>query len=548
MNEFNLIKSISDIEDNIISNDFCKLIIDKSQPEFTELEFFIYKKSSKNNNYLYFDNNIENTEDLERKNGEFRYLNSKYTNEKLFHDIKNYKVDYDYKEDKELNNYNKSFENLLIFDIPESIVSVASTASVASAASVASTASVASAAPIFSQEGLILHGACERLQDIQNNKIKIDEGVNDRGLLKKFQYIQNVNSLSMEDPKNLFDAKDPKNLFDAEDPKNLFDAEDPKNLFDSKDPKNLFDAEDQKNLLVSSISSKLNENNENLLNLDQENKKFNYIYNTNDITDLFMKINKSVIIIQIIENKITFIEKKGFQSRNQSVIDLLIQTSKYYKLPDIQFIIFTDDFIDQKNIIQDYLFTFCRNNLYKNILFPNFNFNHWKEAKIDYYDQEYNFFINNKIDWNKKENIVFWSGSNTNIIRKKVYNGSYVYNNLYNNNKYKYIINLANNYNDFNKKNKFYSIKDHCNFKYLLNMNGYSYGGRLNYLFLTGSCIIILKNNNKEDQWEEFFYKYFIPNIDYIEVLYNDNDAEIEIINNINNMLSSYNCEEIANN
>ena len=77
-------------------------------------------------------------------------------------------------------------------------------------------------------------------------------------------------------------------------------------------------------------------------------------------------------------------------------------------------------------------------------------------------------------------------------------------------------------------------------------MNGYSYGGRLNYLFLTGSCIIILKNTNIEKQWEEFFYDCFQPGIDYIEILYNEHDNDIEIINKINNSIYEYNCEEIA--
>jgi hypothetical protein len=283
-------------------------------------------------------------------------------------------------------------------------------------------------------------------------------------------------------------------------------------------------------------------------NLEEKNIQYNFKYNTSDITNLFMQIDKSVIIVQIIDNKITFIEKKGYQSRNQSVIDLLLETTNYYKLPNIQFIIFTDDFLEQKELIQDYLFTFCKNNLYNTILFPNFSFNHWKEANIDYFSEVYINLVNNRINWNEKEDIIFWSGSNTNIIRKKVYNGSYIYNNLYQGEKCKYLINLANNYNDFKNKNKYYSLNDHCKYKYLLNMNGHSYGGRLNYLFLTRSCIIVLKNANINNQWEEFFYKNFIPNIDYIEILYNDNELEIEIINKINNSISNSNCEEIANN
>ena len=194
--------------------------------------------------------------------------------------------------------------------------------------------------------------------------------------------------------------------------------------------------------------------------------------------------------------------------------------------------------------------------MYKSILFPNFNFNHWKEAKIDYYSNIYNNFTNiqNKISWKDKYDTIFWSGSNTNKIRQKIYNGANIYNknknkNNNNNNNYKnhnYLINLNNNNFNNNNNNKYYSIEEHSKYKYLINMNGYAYGGRLNYLFLTGSCIIILKNTNIEKQWEEFFYDYFQPGIDYIEILYDEDDKDIEIINKINNSIYEYNCEEIA--
>jgi hypothetical protein len=79
-------------------------------------------------------------------------------------------------------------------------------------------------------------------------------------------------------------------------------------------------------------------------------------------------------------------------------------------------------------------------------------------------------------------------------------------------------------------------------------MNGYSYGGRLNYLFITGSCVIILKNNNKEEEYEEYFYKYFIPNEDYIEIKYNNNEDGSIIINKIITEINKNDCEKIAKN
>jgi hypothetical protein len=284
------------------------------------------------------------------------------------------------------------------------------------------------------------------------------------------------------------------------------------------------------------------------ININQKIDK----YNIDDLTNLLLQFDKAAMIIQIIDGKINFIEKKGYETRNQSVIDLLINANNYKKLPNIQFMIFTNDFLPSLELSKNYLFSFCKNSLYESILFPNFNFNHWKEANIDYYSNIYNYFTNNdnKIKWDAKQNSVFWTGTNTNIIRQKIYNGANLYNINNKNDMYfhhNYFINL-NNVNNINNKNKYYSIEEHAKYKYLLNMNGYSYGGRLNYLFLTGSCVIILKNTNLEQQWVEFFYDYFEAGIDYIEILYNDNDNNLDIINKINDSIYLADSEKIAMN
>ena len=267
-------------------------------------------------------------------------------------------------------------------------------------------------------------------------------------------------------------------------------------------------------------------------------------YTLDDLKKIFFSIDKALLLIQIINGEIKFIEKAGYESRNQSVIDLLIMANKYKKLPDVQFLVFTNDFFDN---IQDaqypYILTFCKNILYNTTLFPNFNFNHWLEANIGIYENFYNKMIENTVSWENKKNTVFWSGANTNIIRKKVYDGSIEHLLKNSNKEYNYIINLINKY---DSNIKYYSIDEHTEYKYLINMNGYSFGGRLNYLFMTGSCIIILKNDNKKDSWEEFFNKYFIPGEDYIEIVYREDESNISIIEKINNAIENNNCKDIA--
>jgi len=282
-----------------------------------------------------------------------------------------------------------------------------------------------------------------------------------------------------------------------------------------------------------------------ILNILENNETIKY--NLNDLKYIFFNIKEAVLLIQIINGEIKYIEKKGNESRNQSAIDLLIKANNYKQLPNIQFILFTNDYLDNKqHSIYKFVLTYCKNMYYNTTLFPNFNFNHWLEAKIGNYEDVYNQLIQNKIEWDNKKDIVFWSGANTNIIRKKV-NEGYIKHlskrNIENNEFQEYIINLINR-NNLNMK--YYTIDEHSEFKYLLNMNGYSYAGRFNYLFLSGSCVIVLKNQDKNQDWEEFFYKDFIAGEDYIEILYNDNDLDTNIIDRINDAIKNSNGKEIA--
>ncbi len=259
-------------------------------------------------------------------------------------------------------------------------------------------------------------------------------------------------------------------------------------------------------------------------------------YSLSDLENIFKSLKDACMIIDIHDGNIKYIEKKGNESRNQSVLDLLIKANNYKLLPNVQFVIFTNDFIDVNNLKKyPYLLTFCRNHYYKTNLFPNFNFNHWLEANIGSYEELYNYFIDNQLEWSNKSDMIFWSGANTNPIRQKISDSSKKYKN--------YFINIL----DKSRSNNI-SIKSIVKSKYLLNMNGYSYGGRLNYLFLSGSCVIILKNMNEDKCYEEYFYKEFIPNVDYIEILYSDNENGDIIINRINDAIKNNNCENIAKN
>ena len=286
----------------------------------------------------------------------------------------------------------------------------------------------------------------------------------------------------------------------------------------------------QKNSIDLSSISSINDNATN-----QINKKPNSNYTLDDLRVVFNKFQEAILLVQILDGNVTFIEKKGFESRNQSIIDLLIKANKYKKLPDIQTLFYTNDFIEDNLLTKcPYLYTFCKKYSYDTQLFPNFSFNHWNEASIGDYQEMYNYFINNNVEWNNKQNLIFWTGSiKTNIIRKKIHTATKD-NNLF-------FINAIN-----ERRTNNIPITEINKYKFLLNMNGYSYGGRLNYLFMSGSCVIILKNEDKEKTYNEYFYDQFIPGEDYIEVVYNDNEDGKTIVKRIVNEMSKVNPEEMA--
>jgi hypothetical protein len=269
---------------------------------------------------------------------------------------------------------------------------------------------------------------------------------------------------------------------------------------------------------------------------DEHDYNNNVTYTLDNLRNIFNKFNEAILLIQIIDGNIKFIEKKGYESRNQSVIDLLIKANNYNKLPDIQFLVYTNDFIENNLLIKcPFLFTFCKKYSYCTQLFPNFSFNHWLEAGIDNYELIYNHFTNNSIEWDNKKDAIFWTGSiKTNSIRRKIHKAT-IGNNLFH-------INSID-----NKRSNNIPITEISKYKYLLNMNGNSYGGRLNYLFMSGSCVIILKNKDREHTYNEYFYEHFIAGEDYIEVTYTDNEDGQTIVNRILNGIKGIDNKQIAN-
>jgi hypothetical protein len=278
----------------------------------------------------------------------------------------------------------------------------------------------------------------------------------------------------------------------------------------------------------SDEDNKLKEKLEEIIN----NLKMNNIeeYTYDDINKVFHQIQESVILFNIYNNKISYIEKKGFESRNQSVIDLVLEVNKYKPLQDNTFIVFTGDELNNNELIKyPFLLKFYKN-IDENInLMPSFTFNHWKEFDNGYYNKIYDYMIKNDIEWSNKKDVLFWSGYSMNPILKGLKKESNT------------LINIKNNNNS-----KPYFLEELNTYKYLLCLDDNLYSSRLSYLFLTRSCVIILKNEKTFN--EEYYNKYFNVNEDYFEIVYNEKTTYKDVKNKIDEIMKNSDCEKIAQN
>ena len=274
--------------------------------------------------------------------------------------------------------------------------------------------------------------------------------------------------------------------------------------------------------------NKLKQKLEEIINNLKDNNIEEYTYE--EIHKVFNQLNESVILFNINNNKVQYIEKKGVESRNQSIITLVLNANKYKPLPNSTFIIYTGDELTPKELTKNsFLLKFYKNEKENLNLFPSFNFNQWKELDNGYYNKFYDYMKNKQVEWNNKKDILFWSGYSLNPIINNLKKEANM------------LINIKNNNNA-----KSYYLEELNTYKYLLCLDDNLYSNRLSYLFLTKSCVIILKNNKIFN--EEYYTKYFNVNEDYFEIIYNEKTTYKQIKEKINEIMKKNDCEKVAQN
>ena len=225
--------------------------------------------------------------------------------------------------------------------------------------------------------------------------------------------------------------------------------------------------------------------------------------------------------------KYSFFMSNGWNERLDSVTEMIQNTLKRHKINDLEILVNVLDY----PINNPYFLHFSKTTECNVNTIPNFSFYKWTEAKSSNFMNTKEELINNNINWNDKLNKIFWAGSNLSPIRSTL-------NKFANHDMYEY--------NLLDYGGKFVKLVDHCKYKYLLDMEGLGYSGRVPYLFLTGSCVIILENEHPNRDYKLYYDNDFIENIHYLKVKFNNNDSADIIHDKIMNKINTSDCEMIG--
>ena len=301
-----------------------------------------------------------------------------------------------------------------------------------------------------------------------------------------------------------------------------------------EDSKNIINSIEENVQSTSLVKIEKETNNEDVLlkeKLDNiiQNLKENNIneFDYNDINKVFNLMKDSVILFQIKQGTIHYLEKKGMESRNQSIISLIFQTHKSNPLADNTFMIYTGDELDPQFYQYPFVLSFHKKKNDNHHLFPSFTFQHWKELNNGHYHQIYTYMTNKEYPWENRKEKLFWSGYSLNPLVNLFQKEPTMEINIKNQN-----------------QSKSYFVEELVNYKYLLCIDDNLYSNRLNYMFLTKSCVIILKNEDTYN--EEYYHKYFNVNEDYFEITYNNKTTYQEIKNKINHIITKEDCKQVA--
>lgn len=218
----------------------------------------------------------------------------------------------------------------------------------------------------------------------------------------------------------------------------------------------------------------------------------------------------------ILERKIT---NRGFETRNTSTFWLILNANKIYNWEDFDSItISTDDCTAYKD---NYAYSFYGNAPNENLI-PDFNFHGWPQVRIDDY-KEVTAEIHEAGLIKPLTNLIGWFGCTGSVnVRQKFIEITETYKGLFKARDTKYWKKSRNTkkldgygreiqvLQTYNYMSLIDQVKE---FKFLIDLEGKGYSGRLKYFLWSHRPVLVV-----DRPYKEFFFEYLIPWKHYIPV------------------------------
>lgn len=217
---------------------------------------------------------------------------------------------------------------------------------------------------------------------------------------------------------------------------------------------------------------------------------------------------RELLIVSTKNGQISSISNfNSFQSRAESSVKMIMDALKIgITDKEVSFNLHTGDF--PVGDIKPNNFYYCcdrKENL--NTVFPDFIFDHWQQAGIE----DFNSTVKKITEASSQpflHNKMLWIGNvQTNAIRKKIIEFTEQFPQLI-----EAYDTCVDQHVSGSKKVPYISLSDHTNYKYLIDIEGRGYSGRIKLLLFTKRLLFI-----QERQWKSYYhfelepYKHFIP-------------------------------------